>query len=141
MYPATTPTMLAWLSTSVSTAMTYPLVFNPFRDSCVGLIRHWSGCTFKKRSLEVLVAFVFVPASAIVGGRVDDLGVANALTGAVTGCLVAYILPIMIYHVVIEERLRSLGPQHYERLRLLSALARGISVAGIFFGIAGTAKC
>jgi len=144
MYPATTATMLAWLSISVSTAMSYPLVFHPFRDSCVGLLCRWRGSAVEKappaevRSQQVLVALAFVPLSALVGGRVDDLGVVNALTGAVTGCLVAYICPAIIYRTAVRERLRSSEPQGEARLRRSSAAAVAIGVTGVFFACVGT---
>eukprot|EP00929_Paragymnodinium_shiwhaense_P079219 TRINITY_DN41219_c0_g1_i1.p1 TRINITY_DN41219_c0_g1~~TRINITY_DN41219_c0_g1_i1.p1 ORF type:complete len:451 (-),score=59.26 TRINITY_DN41219_c0_g1_i1:137-1489(-) len=124
MYPATPAVVLAWCALTVSTSMSYPLVFRPWRESAVATLYQAGGIQAekltpaKKRAVEILVTCCVVPMSAILGGLVDDLGLTNALSGSISGPFVAFILPAGIFYAAVEsqkEQLACAGPAAYEK--------------------------
>lgn len=142
MYPPTNAVMLAWMSLGFSTAMTYPLIFNSWRDSCVGVVCRVTGKNEDGEGaaqLRKLVTFVAVPISALIGGCMTDLGVANALAGSVTGGLIAYVFPAAMFYKAVKDQ----GGAHLQigasKRKLLKACAVAVGLTGILFCVLGTA--
>lgn len=153
MFEPTTPVLCAWVAIGISTSMTYPLVFAGFRDSAIGLLCSMRGLTAEKLSPErhetlrrVLTVF-FVTGSAVAGGVCDDLGVANALAGAVTGSLITFIFPgLMFYSAMKDLAYQASHPGLMNRFRnrphefaLMTATAIAVTAAGFIFMVVGTA--
>lgn len=147
MFEPTTPVMLSWLAIGVSTAMTYPLVFSPFRESCIGLICSTTGGSIDSLSnqrvafLRRVVTFVVVLSTAVAGGFCDDLGIANALAGSVTGCIITFIFPGLMFHQSLkdlEARNNQMGGKVPSAV-LLKGTAVVVCVAGVLFAVIGTA--
>lgn len=144
MYPPTRAVMFAWMSLGLSTAMTYPLIFNCWRDSCVGVVCRVAGMTDDQLSeesaarLHRLVTFVAVPISAVVGGCMSDLGVINALAGSVAGSLIAYVFPAAMFYQAVKDQ----GGAHLHigasKRKLLKACAVAVGLTGVVFCIVGT---
>lgn len=124
MYEPTTFVMVAWFTIGVSTAMSFPIVFHPFLDSCVGVALqaspHMGRQGEKEQStfnVRCIVTFVLVPTFAAIGAKVDDLGLVTALCGALTSCIIAYIVPAVIFHGAIRELQRQSGSDVPPRLQ------------------------
>lgn len=144
MYPPTNAVMLAWMSLGLSTAMTYPLIFNSWRDSCVGVICRVAGMSEEQlperhvANVHRFVTFFAIPISALVGGCMNDLGMANALAGSVTGGLIAYVFPAVMFYKAVKDQ----GGCHLHigasKRKFLKACAVAVGLTGVLFCVVGT---
>lgn len=144
MFEPTTPVLCAWIAIGISTAMTYPLVFAGFRESAIGLLCKFRGTVPEKlspekyESLRRTLTVIFVLGSAVIGGICDDLGIANALAGSVTGCLITFIFPGLMFYAALGDLSRRAhsAPPSFAFLR---GTAVAVTALGFVFMVVGTA--
>merc|ERR1712232_337894 len=104
------------------------------------------GASNRKR-LGRRITLVAVPFTAVIGGMVKDLGLVNALAGAIGGSLIAFVFPAaMFYTAVHRERRRSrdlIRDRHLQfprdrQLQFLQVVALVVGLFGLGSGIIGT---
>eukprot|EP00931_Biecheleriopsis_adriatica_P068362 TRINITY_DN42328_c0_g1_i1.p1 TRINITY_DN42328_c0_g1~~TRINITY_DN42328_c0_g1_i1.p1 ORF type:complete len:494 (+),score=62.16 TRINITY_DN42328_c0_g1_i1:66-1547(+) len=110
-----------------------------------------------KPGKKATIALVFL--TLVIAVTCDDVGIVNALAGAVMGCMVCLVLPGLLFFHTVRLQLRQCGPAEgglkepllshgkcgtgdaAQRLRLRIAMCAGLItiLAGLAFAIIGTA--
>lgn len=170
---------IAWFGMAFSTSVSYPLVFNSMREAAVNLYRQileaagpgWSNapclrsiqrsrCADRddaQRRTSGAVAFaqgigtvILVLLNAVVSSFCEDVGIVNALTGCLTGCLICFVLPSYLFvrtlrvklaamdRTALQESLLPRTHAHSRHLLWLAALVGTVTgSAGVVFSVIG----
>jgi len=150
--------LIAWLGMGFSIAFTYPIIFNAMRLAAVGLLALLGKKPGSSSGGELGdgATIVLVLLTAIVATFCTDVGVVNALSGSIFGCLICFVMPALLFFTTVLQQLRLLsrgglakpllkdkkGPRlsgaSPNLLRLALLLGIVGMVAGIIFAIIGT---
>lgn len=122
---STVPLLFAWAAMAFSLIFTYPLVFASLKESMNELVP--GGQT----SLSVILAVVLTMVAALIE---DDVSLFNAIKGATSACILAFVIPALLVIKATQSTQRLLSSTRFSRVSVFGA--RMLLVIGGSLGLA-----
>jgi len=102
--------MVAYIATTISVALGYPLNSQALRNCMESLLMNYSPKAISEKvagmNIDVrrnMIAGVMVLLTLAVALATDSLGLLNSINGAIGGCLMVFLMPSMMYLKAVEN--------------------------------------